>query len=227
MLFIFGAVALLGGIFFAFYRDYVKTRPPKDIITSEQVTISPEKRAEVEKKLADSRTQATNEENDLTTRFRGWLNVGIYSESLGLFLPALEAYGEAAKLASDNMTPWINIGSLKRRMYDWRGSEEAFKKAIELRPTETEPYYRLAELYVDYPGKSAEDVRRVYENMRSRFGDLFEITVRYAEYVEQRQKNLAEALKLYERALELRPESEQIKKIIIELKGRIERQKAP
>ena len=172
-LIILGVIVLFGGIFFAFYRDYSKTRPPQDIITSEQVVISPEKRTELEKKLSDARSQATNKENDLTTRFRGWLNVGIYSESMGDFLPALDAYKEASKLASDNMTPWINIGSLKRRMHNWRGSEEAFKKAIELRPTEPDPYYRLAELYADYPGKSGDDVRKAYENMRARFGDLF------------------------------------------------------
>lgn len=210
-------------IIFAFYKDYSASRPPKDLITKEEVKFTEEQQKEFEDKTNKEQEIIKDETKGAQERFKAWLNLGVNKETMGDFMGALEAYEEAHKLFSDQMTPFLNIGNLKRRMRDFKGAEEAIREVIKMYPAERDAYFRLAELYEQYPGKPKNEVIKIYQDMLERFGDEFEIVFRYAEFMELKVESLPEALALYELAHKLNPEAKEVPEIIKEIKNKITR----
>ena len=93
--------------------------------------------------------------------FKKVFDAGVASSNGGNFDDAIAKFNEAATMRPDCYACYYNIGGSNVQKKDYAKAEEAFKKAVELKPDSAEPYNALANVY--NAQKKFEDAAKMTE----------------------------------------------------------------
>jgi tetratricopeptide (TPR) repeat protein len=91
--------------------------------------------------------QMSREDAAKLEEFKKVFEAGIQASGAGNYDEAIARFTEAATMRTDCYACQYNIGGAYAQKQEWPKAEEAFKKAIELRPDSAEPYNALANVY--------------------------------------------------------------------------------
>ena len=130
----------------AFSTGFTMLDDEKYLVWTEAVQLSPEARAQYEKKIievkADLAVQTGKDD-----RLADFNNLAIYENYLGNYRQSYDAYIESLKLEDQSRITWQNFADVLLKMKAYKSAEFSYKKSIELNKYIPESYVKLANYY--------------------------------------------------------------------------------
>jgi tetratricopeptide (TPR) repeat protein len=151
--------------------------------------------------------------------FDSWINLGIYLKLIGDFDYTRDVWEFAAKIRPESSVPFHNLGDLYHHEFkDFNKSEENYLKAIENDSLNVFTYQNLYELYrYSYKEKADLADNILLQGMDANPNDPY-LVILLGRYYEE-TGDTSQAIIYYERALEIDPSNEELKKDLEKLKN--------
>jgi len=151
--------------------------------------------------------------------FNDWLTLAILKKTVNDFEGARDIWLYGAKIRPQSSSPWASLGDLYANfLKEPDKAEEAYKKAIEIEPTDYTFYLALADLYrYNIPGKETLYEQTILDALQ-RFPENINLIAPLAGYFRQ-TKQTDKAILWYEKLVSLDPRNETAKEDLAELKA--------
>lgn len=181
-----------------------------------QIEMTEETAKQKMEQLENAREALDKEPDNLTN----WLQWGILLKSIGDYEGAIEAWEYASFIRPQNSISFHNLGDIFHYyLKDFEKAEIYYSKAIENNPSQFFTYNNFHELYrYSWAEKAdlADDV--LLQGIEANPADPYLIII-LAQYYLDETKEIDKAIIYYEKALELDPNNEALKKELQEVKG--------
>ncbi len=151
--------------------------------------------------------------------FGDWLTLAILKKTVGDLEGARDIWLYGAKIRPQSSSPWASLGDLYANfLNDPAQAEIAWKKAIELEPTDYTFYIALAELYrYKITGKEALYEQIMLDAIKL-FPDNPNLVAPLAAYYRE-TKQTQKAIEYYEKLIQMDPTNQYAKDDLAELKN--------
>jgi len=189
----------------AFTIGFALLDDEKNLVWSEAVELSPEARAQFEKKVEEIKADLITA-SDKEIRLADYNNLAIYEKYLGNYRESYDAYLQSLNLENQARVAWQNFADVLLKMRAFKSAELAYKKAIELNKYIAESYIKLADYYKAVDNN--ENVEATYKLAIETIKDSTEsdtlVLSDYADWLVG-QKRYEEAIKIYEELIVKQP----------------------
>lgn len=189
----------------AFSTGFVMLDDEKNLVWTETVQLSPEARAQFEKKITEAKADLAIQtvKDDRLTDFN---NLALYQKYLGNYRESYDAYLESLKLENRARVVWQNFADVLLKIKAYKSAEMAYKKAVELNQYIPESYIKLADYYksMNDDGQVEATYKLAIETIKGSMESDTLVLSDYADWLAGK-KSYDEAIKIYEELIIKQP----------------------
>lgn len=214
---------LLGvGLYFNFSQKdktdnviFVLAENKKDIIWIEDLNLSPDLEAQYKHRLQEAE-QNLNAEGKLSEESKEAIqahynNVALFNSYLGNYQKSYDYYLKSLELYPDDRVVWLNLGSLLIKMQAFESAEKAIDEGLRWNPWDSLGWTKKIELYEVWLGNTLDGFQKINEVYKEAIRETNNNTLLLSNYADwlARAGHKDEAIKMYQKLIELIPENEE------------------
>lgn len=141
--------------------------------------------------------------------YQQWLNIAANYVPLGEYAKSLEAYKKASDAVPGEELAYYGAATVEEKMQDYASAKRDVKKALEIRPDNTDYWRFYITLSQERLGATPEEMEQLFAESLIATRDHINMVTIYAKYLAE-QKEYVKAIEQWRRAQELNPDGAEI-----------------
>jgi tetratricopeptide (TPR) repeat protein len=175
----------------------------KNIITEKEVNLSAEDRKFYEDRLADANQRLLSAQTN-DERFEILVYKGQQLAALGKLAEARDTYWVAVSQNGSNASAYTSLGNVFVEMNDYEQAQQAYRRAIELRPQNADFWLRYIVFEKEKMATSKEVLNSYYLDALGKTTNNIDIITSYATWLEK-VGDISKSIEYWQKAVELNP----------------------